>query len=41
MLNFLYYGYYGGYYGYGFDWTYLVLVMPCILLSLWVMRSVQ
>ena len=26
----MYYPYY-----YGFDWTYLVLVLPCILLSLW------
>ena len=22
-------------YYYGFDWTYLVIVLPCILLSLW------
>ena len=35
MLNFLYYGYYGGYYGYGFDWTYLVLVLPCLILAMW------
>ena len=29
------------YYGYGFDWTYLVLVLPCILLSLWASSSVK
>ena len=29
------------YYGYGFDWTYLVIVLPCILLSLWVSSSVN
>ena len=29
-----------GYY-YGFDWTYLVLVLPCILLSLWASSSVK
>lgn len=29
------------YYGYGFDWTYLVIVMPCILLSLWASASVN
>ena len=29
------------YYGYGFDWTYLVLVLPCILLSLWASSSVN
>lgn len=29
------------YYGYGFDWTYLVLVMPCILLSLWASSNVN
>jgi len=23
------------YYGYGFDWTYLALVLPCIILSMW------
>ena len=30
-----YYGYYG------FDWTYLVLVLPCIILSLWASSSVK
>ena len=30
------YGYY-----YGFDWTYLVLVLPCIILSLWASSSVN
>ena len=29
------------YYGYGFDWTYLVIVLPCILLSLWASSSVN
>ena len=29
------------YYGYGFDWTYIVLVLPCILLSLWASSSVN
>ena len=29
------------YYGYGFDWTYLVIVLPCILLSLWASSSVK
>ncbi len=29
------------YYGYGFDWTYLVLVLPCILLSLWASSNVN
>ena len=28
-------------YFYGFDWTYLVLVLPCILLSLWASASVN
>ena len=32
-----YYGY--GYYG--FDWTYLYLVLPCILLSLWASSNVN
>ena len=27
-------------YYYGFDWTYIVLVLPCILLSLWASHSV-
>ena len=31
----MYYGYYG------FDWTYFVLVVPCILLSLWASASVK
>ena len=31
----MYYGYYG------FDWTYLVLVLPCFLLSLWASSSVK
>ena len=30
------YGYY-----YGFDWTYIVLVLPCIILSLWASSSVN
>ena len=29
------------YYSYGFDWTYLVLVLPCIILSLWASSSVK
>ena len=28
-------------YYYGFDWTYIVLVLPCILLSLWASRNVN
>ena len=28
-------------YFYGFDWTYLVLVLPCVLLSLWANSSVK
>ena len=32
--------YYPSYY-YGFDWTYLVLVLPCILLSLWASSNVN
>lgn len=31
-----YYGYY-----YGFDWTYLLLVLPCLILSLWASSSVK
>ena len=31
--------YYGSYYG--FDWTYLVLVLPCLLLSMWASSSVN
>lgn len=30
------YGYY-----YGFDWTYIVLVLPCFILSLWASSSVK
>ena len=29
------------YYGYGFDWTYVVLVLPCVLLSLWASANVN
>ena len=29
------------YYYYGFDWTYLVIVLPCILLSLWASSNVN
>ena len=29
------------YYGYGFDMTYLLLVLPCILLSLWASANVK
>lgn len=29
------------YYYYGFDWTYLVIVLPCILLSLWASSRVN
>ncbi len=29
------------YFGYGFDWTYIVLVLPCILLSLWASSNVN
>ena len=28
-------------YFYGFDWTYLVFVLPCVLLSLWASSSVK
>lgn len=28
-------------YYYGFDWTYLVLVLPCLILSLWSSASVK
>lgn len=31
-----YYSYY-----YGFDWTYIILVLPCLLLSLWASASVN
>jgi Zn-dependent membrane protease YugP len=30
-----YYGYYG------FDWTYLYLVLPCIILSMWASSNVN
>ena len=33
-----YYGYYGFY---GFDWTYLYLILPCVLLSLWASSNVN
>ena len=29
------------YFYYGFDWTYLVLVLPCIILSLWASSNVN
>ena len=29
------------YYYYGFDWTYLVIVLPCIILSMWASSSVN
>ena len=29
------------YYGYGFDWTYLVIELPCIILSMWASSSVN
>ena len=29
------------YYYYGFDWTYLFLVLPCIILSLWASSNVN
>ena len=28
-------------YHYGFDWTYLIIVLPCILLSLWASSNVN
>lgn len=28
-------------YSYGFDWTYVVLVLPCVLLSLWASANVN
>lgn len=28
-------------YYYGFDWTYLIIVLPCILLSMWASSSVN
>lgn len=30
------YGYY-----YGFDWTYIILVLPCLILSMWASSSVR
>lgn len=32
--------YYASYY-YGFDWTYLILVLPCLILSLWASARVN
>lgn len=29
------------YYYYGFDWTYIVLILPCIILSLWASSHVK
>ena len=29
------------YYHYGFDWTYLALVLPCLILSLWASSNVN
>ena len=29
------------YYYYGFDWTYVVLVLPCLILSLWASANVN
>lgn len=29
------------YYGYGFDWTSLLIVLPCIILSMWASSSVN
>ncbi len=29
------------YYGYGFDWTYLIILLPCIILSMWASSSVN
>ena len=29
------------YYGYGFDWTYLVIVLPCVILSMWASSTVN
>ena len=28
-------------YYYGFDWTYIVLVLPCVILSLWASANVN
>ncbi len=35
MLSYYMYGFYG------FDWTYLVLVLPCVILSLWASANVN
>jgi len=29
------------YYGYGFDWTYFLIVLPCVILSMWASSSVN
>jgi Zn-dependent membrane protease YugP len=29
------------YYGYGIDWTYLVLVLPCLILAMWASSNVK
>ena len=29
------------YYGYGFDWTYIFIVLPCVILSMWASASVN
>ena len=29
------------YYGYGIDWTYLVLVLPCMILAMWASSNVN
>lgn len=29
------------YYGYGFDWTYIYIVLPCVILSMWASASVN
>ena len=29
------------YYYYGFDWTYIVIILPCLLISLWANASVN
>ena len=28
-------------YYYGFDWTYIVIILPCMLLSLWASSRVN
>lgn len=37
----MYFGRYGYGYGYGFDWTYLSLVLPCLILSMWASYNVN